>query len=65
MNGLEIVWAIVVINIVYVSLFTLRIIWVMKSQQLLASLLSMMSCASKAAALLAGMPTGVTAGVWS
>lgn len=41
MSGLEMIVAIVVINIVYVSLFTLRIILVMKSQQMLASLLSM------------------------
>lgn len=41
MNGLEIVSTIVVMNVVYVSLFTIRIILVMKARRLLAALISM------------------------
>jgi len=41
MNGLETVLTIIVMNIVYVSLFTIRIILVMKSRRLLASFISM------------------------
>ena len=40
MDGLGIIITIVVINIVYVSLFTVRLIFVMKGQRLLASILS-------------------------
>jgi len=40
MDGIGIIFTIIVINIVYVSLFTVRLIFVMKGQRLLASLLS-------------------------
>lgn len=41
MNAVQMILVIVLINIVYVSLATVRIIFVMKGQRLLASLLSM------------------------
>ncbi|MEW9670401.1 DUF2179 domain-containing protein [Ammoniphilus sp. 3BR4] len=41
MSGLGIIATIFVINIVYVSLFTVRLIFVMKGQRMLASFLSM------------------------
>lgn len=41
MSALQLVLTIIVINIVYVSLFTLRIIFVMKSRRLTASFVSM------------------------
>ncbi len=41
MDGMNIILIIIVINIVYVSLFTLRMIFVMKGQKMLASLISM------------------------
>ncbi|RXT04895.1 DUF2179 domain-containing protein [Ammoniphilus sp. CFH 90114] len=41
MDGLGIIATIFIINIVYVSLFTIRLIFVMKGQRLLASFLSM------------------------
>jgi uncharacterized protein YebE (UPF0316 family) len=40
MNGLEMIVTIVVINIAYVSLFTIRLLFVMKGQNILASILS-------------------------
>jgi uncharacterized protein YebE (UPF0316 family) len=41
MNGMETIAFIVLMNIVYVSLFTIRIILVMKSRRLLAAFISM------------------------
>lgn len=41
MNGLEVVVTIVLMNVVYVSLFTIRIILVMKARRMLATLISM------------------------
>lgn len=40
MDGLSMILVIIAINIVYVSLFTVRLIFVMKGQRLLASVLS-------------------------
>ncbi|MFC5701417.1 DUF2179 domain-containing protein [Cohnella faecalis] len=40
MNGLQTILTIVLMNVVYVSLFTIRIILVMKARRLLASLIS-------------------------
>lgn len=40
MSGLSMIVTIVVINIIYVSLFTIRLLFVMKGQKVLASLIS-------------------------
>jgi len=40
MNGINMIVTIVVINVVYVSLFTIRLLFVMKGQNILASLVS-------------------------
>ncbi|MEC1715126.1 DUF2179 domain-containing protein [Schinkia azotoformans] len=40
MNGFYMVITIIIINVVYVSLFTIRLLFVMKGQNLLASILS-------------------------